>query len=263
MYPGDKIACMSTHPKHLTILTGGSRGMGLSMGQQLLGEGHVLVSIARKSSQALTESASQPDQLQQWEQDLARSDEAATRLSTLLNSLNPDDWASVTLINNAGVIPRIAPIGEIAAADLMNAMRVGLEAPMTLTAAFLAATDTWQCPRKVLNISSGLGRKAMASQAAYCAAKAGMDNFTRCVALEEALKPNGARLCSLAPGVIDTDMQIQLRGANPEDFPDIANFKALKDDERLTSPDDAAARVLAYLRRVDFGENPVADVRDK
>ncbi|MBF5004268.1 SDR family NAD(P)-dependent oxidoreductase [Diaphorobacter caeni] len=249
-------------PKHLTILTGGSRGMGLAIGQQLLGEGHTLISIARKTSDALAESSTSDGQLQQWEQDLANPEEAAQRLTTLLSSLNADDWASVTLINNAGVIPRIAPLGHIAAADLQNAMRVGLEAPMALTGAFLVATERWGGPRKVLNISSGLGRRPMASQAAYCTAKAGMDMFTRCAALEEALRPNGAKLCSLAPGVIDTDMQVQLRGANPEDFPDIGNFEALKAGSKLTSPADAAARVLAYLNRADFGENPVADVRD-
>ena len=117
-------------------------------------------------------------------------------------------------------------------------------------------------PRKVLNISSGLGRRAMASQAAYCAAKAGMDHFTRCVALDEALKPHGAKVCSLAPGVIDTDMQVQLRGADPAAFPDRQNFANLKTGGQLTSPADAATRVLAWLERADFGTNPVADVRD-
>ena len=116
--------------------------------------------------------------------------------------------ASVTLINNAGLLPRIAPLSAIPAAELANALRVDLEAPMLLTSAFLRATQSWRVPRKVLNISSGLGRRPMASQAAYCAAKAGMDLFTRCVALEEAAHANGAKVCSLAPGVIDTDMQV-------------------------------------------------------
>ncbi len=248
--------------KHLTILTGGSRGMGLAIGQQLLREGQTLISIARKTSDALAEAATDADQLQQWEQDLANSEEAAKRLTTLLSSLNADDWASVTLINNAGVIPRIAPLGQIAIADLQNAMRVGLEAPMALTGAFIVATDGWSIPRKVVNISSGLGRRPMASQAAYCSAKAGMDMFTRCAALEEALKPNGAKLCSLAPGVIDTDMQVQLRGANAADFPDIGNFESMKTGGKLSTPADAAARILAYMQRADFGTNPVADVRD-
>ena len=102
----------------------------------------------------------------------------------------------------------------------------------------------------------------MAWKAGYGAAKAGMDHFTRCLALDEALKPQGARVCSLAPGVIDTDMQVQLRGAQAADFPDQGNFRQLKEAGMLSSPQDAAASVLAYLARPDFGAQPVADVRD-
>jgi NAD(P)-dependent dehydrogenase (short-subunit alcohol dehydrogenase family) len=133
---------------------------------------------------------------------------------------------------------------------------------MLLSAAFLRATQAWNIPRKVLNISSGLGRRAMASQATYCAAKAGMDHLSRAVALDQALLANGAKIVSLAPGVIDTDMQVQLRSANDAAFPERHNFAALKDKGLLASPADAAARVLAYLARADFGANPVADVRD-
>jgi NAD(P)-dependent dehydrogenase (short-subunit alcohol dehydrogenase family) len=107
---------------------------------------------------------------------------------------------------------------------------------MLLTAAFLDATRAWRGQRRVLNISSGLGRRPMASQAAYCAAKAGLDLFTRCVALDEAGQPNGARVCSLAPGVIDTDMQVHLRGADAAAFPDRANFEQLKTAGQLASP---------------------------
>ena len=248
--------------KHLTILTGGSRGMGLAMGQQLLQRGHHVLSIARRTSADLAASATSPDQLVQWEQDLADTDGAAKRLADWLAGLNAADWASVTLINNAGVVPHIAPLSGVPTADLRNAMRVGLEAPMALTGVFLGATDNWTMPRKVLNVSSGLGRRAMASQAAYCAAKAGMDHFTRCLALDEAHKPQGARVCSLAPGVIDTDMQAQLRSADAAQFPDADNFAQLKAGGQLTSPADAAARVLAWLERADFGDAPVADVRD-
>src|SRR5439155_23114296 len=130
--------------------------------------------------------------------------------------------AAATLINNAGLVPHIAPLGGIAFDDIADSLRVDLEAPMLLTSAFLRATQSWKAQRKVLNISSGLGRRPMASQAIYCAAKAGMDHFTRCVALEEAARTNGAKVCSLAPGVIDTDMQVQLRSGNPSEFPDIA-----------------------------------------
>lgn len=247
--------------KHLTILTGGSRGMGLAIGQQLLARGHHLLSIARKTSAELVSSASKPEQLLQWEQDLSQSAAAAQRLTTWLGTLKNSDWDSITLINNAGVIPQIVPLSQVPAPDMINAMRVGLEAPMVLTGAFLGATESWSVPRKVLNISSGLGRRAMASQASYCTAKAGMDQFSSCVALEEAAKPNGARIVSLAPGVIDTDMQVQLRSASSGDFPDVERFAGMHANGQLTSAGDAAARVLAWLDRPDFGAQVIADVR--
>ena len=248
---------------HLYILTGASRGMGLAMAQQLLQSGHRLLCISRQRNEALAAQAQSVDaDLVQWQADLANGASVAQRLKDWLSQQNPTELASVTLINNAGVIARIAPLGHADPADLANALRVGLEAPMQLCAAFIGATDHWGLPRKLLNISSGLGRRAMASQSAYCAAKAGMDHFSRCLALDEALKPQGARVCSLAPGVIDTDMQVQLRGAPGQDFPDQGNFQQLKDQGMLSSPQDAAAKVLAYLNRHDFGANPVADVRD-
>ncbi len=249
--------------QHLYILTGGSRGMGLAMAEQLLQPGHLLLCISRQSNDALAALVSASGaQLLQWQADLADGAAVAQRLQDWLGTQDAASLASATLINNAGVIPRIGPLSQADAHDLAHALRVGLEAPMQLSAAFLGSTEGWGIPRKVLNISSGLGRRAMASQAGYCAAKAGMDHFTRCLALDEALKPQGARVCSLAPGVIDTDMQVQLRGANGADFPDQGNFRQLKETGMLSSPQDAAAKVLAYLARPDFGAQPVADVRD-
>ena len=248
---------------HLYILTGASRGMGLAMAEQLLQAGHALLCISRNANPAL-ESAAQKAAvpLTQWTHDLADGTGAAARLSDWLEDQNPDDLASVSLINNAGVIPPILPMSQSQPADLAWALRVGLEAPMALCTAFLGATRSWTLPRKVLNISSGLGRRAMASQAAYCAAKAGVIGLTRSLARDEALHDHGARVCSLAPGVIDTDMQVQLRGAAGEAFPDQAKFLQLKAHGQLSSAPQAAAQVLAFLDRPDFGDKPVADVRD-
>jgi NAD(P)-dependent dehydrogenase (short-subunit alcohol dehydrogenase family) len=237
--------------------------MGLAMAEQLLQAGHTLLCISRQTNPELATAAQKTGaQLTQWQHDLADGEGASERLREWLQSQNPADFASASLINNAGVIPPIAPLCQSRPADLAQALRVGLEAPMALSAAFLGATQNWPMPRKVLNISSGLGRYAMASQAGYCAAKAGMDHFTRCLALDEALHANGAKVCSLAPGVIDTDMQVQLRGAAGEAFPDQSKFLQLKAQGQLSSPAQAAKHVLSYLARADFGDKPVADVRD-
>jgi NAD(P)-dependent dehydrogenase (short-subunit alcohol dehydrogenase family) len=225
--------------------------------------GHELLCISRKTNEALDEKARQRGvRCEQWPQDLARAANAAARLETWLQDKSSQPFDAVTLINNAALLPRAAPLAVIPVDELADAIRVDLEAPLLLMSAFLRATQSWKAQRKVLNISSGLGRRAMASQALYCAAKAGMDHLTRCVALEEARQPNGAKVCSLAPGVIDTDMQVHLRSSDPAQFPDIGYFAGIKQQGALTSPADAARRVIAYLERPDFGSNPVGDVRD-
>jgi benzil reductase ((S)-benzoin forming) len=247
---------------HLTIITGASRGMGLALAQQLAVPGHTLLCLSRHTNAALDQQAKEQGiSLTQWATDLDDAASAAQQLAAWLagKALSFD---SATLVNNAGMIPAIAPLSEVPASDICTAMRVGVEAPMLLTSAFLQATARWAVPKKVLNISSGLGRRAMASQASYCAAKAAMDQFTRCLALEEALKPHGAKVCSLAPGVIDTDMQVQLRAAPDAAFPDKAAFVGMQTSGALTSPQEAAGRLIAYLARADFGSQSVGDVRD-
>ncbi len=138
--------------------------MGLAMAQQLLKPQNTVVCMARHSNPDLTAAALALDvALEQWQQDLSRGQAAAEHLRAWLKKQAPDAFSSATLINNAGVIPRITPLSDSDPADLANALRVGLEAPMQLTAAFLHSTADWAVPRKVLNISSGLGRRAMAS----------------------------------------------------------------------------------------------------
>jgi NAD(P)-dependent dehydrogenase (short-subunit alcohol dehydrogenase family) len=248
--------------RHLTVITGASRGMGLAIAGQLIAAGHDLLCISRKTNDALDELARDRGvHCEQWTQDLVRAAPAAARLETWLRDKDEPE-ESVTLINNAALLPRAAPLGAIPVDELADAARVDFEAPLLLASAFLRATQSWKARRKVLNISSGLGRRAMASQALYCAAKAGMDHFTRCVALEQAQQANGAKVCSLAPGVIDTDMQVQLRSSDPAQFPDMGYFTGIKQQGVLASPDEAARRVIAYLERPDFGDNPVGDVRD-
>jgi benzil reductase ((S)-benzoin forming) len=102
----------------------------------------------------------------------------------------------------------------------------------------------------------------MAGAATYCATKAALDHFARALALDEALHSNGARIVSLAPGIIDTDMQVQLRSSDPARFSERERFAQFHLDGLPDSPAAAANKVLGYLARADFGSNPVADVRD-
>ena len=254
---------------HLYIITGASRGLGLAMAEQLLEPGNFLLCISRQTHPGLANAGRAAGvSVEQWPLNLDHTVEAAAMLSQWLASRKPGAFQSATLINNAAMLPRIVPLSESSSSELAQALRVGLEAPMQLTAAFLKGTEDWQTltaqpvTRKVLNISSGNGRRPMASQAIYSATKAGMDHFTRCLALEEALKSNGAKVCSLAPGVIDTSMQTHLRQSDAASFPDHSRFVDMKTQGQLSTPADAAKRMLAYLGHPNFGDNPVADIRD-
>ena len=252
---------------HLIILTGASRGLGLAMAKGLVASGTTLLTLARRPADALATTARATGcDLEQWPVDLGDPLPVAARLQAWLR-----DWpsrhagaepASTTLIHNAARLADPAAVGESDPAQLSAALRVSLEAPVVLTSAFLAATGRWTGPRKVLNISSGLGRWAMAGAASYCAAKAGLDHFSRAVALEEAARPNGARIVSLAPGVIATDMQVQLRSADAAKFSERQRFVDMHAQGGLDSPESAAAKVLAFLARPDFGSAVVADVRE-
>jgi len=247
----------------LVILTGASRGLGHAMAERLLAADRLLLTISRRPDPSLERPAKERGAaLEQWSLDLAHDVGAAARLEAWLRRQDAARLRAATLINNAGLLGRVGPLQEADADSIAAALRVGLEAPALLAGAFLRATDGWNVPRKVLNISSGAGRRAIAGWSVYCAAKAGLDHLSRVMAEDEARRPNGAKVVSLAPGVIDTDMQGEIRSADAAGFPDQPRFMELKASGQLASADDAAARVLAYLARPDFGANPVADVRD-
>jgi len=247
----------------LVIVTGASRGLGRAMAEQLLSPQRLLLTVSRRPDPSLQDvAAARGAKLEQWALDLAHGAGAAARLEAWLRSLDGARFAGATLINNACLLGPVGPL-QLADADLAaTALRVGLEAPALLAAAFLRATDGGVATRRVLNISSGAGRRPLPGWSVYCAVKAGLDHLSRVMAEDESRRPNGAKVVSLAPGVIDTDMQAQVRSADAANFPALPHFVEMKEQGQLASASEAAARVLAYLARPDFGASPVADVRD-
>lgn len=247
----------------LFVLTGSSRGMGAAIGEQLLADpAHALLGISRGSSESLAAAAAKSGAtLEQWQADLAEPIGVAARLQGWLAGRDATAFTQATLINNAGVVTKIGALENCSVEELSAALRVGLEAPLLLTAAFLRATARWHGERRVLNISSGLGRRAMAGQATYCAAKAGMDNLSRAVALDQALVDNGAKIVSLAPGVIDTDMQSTVRAASAEDFADVERFRAMKAEGALRAAADVAADILRLESAGKLQGDAIQDLR--
>ena len=108
----------------------------------------------------------------------------------------------------------------------------------------------------IVNISSGAALKGRAGWSLYCAAKAGMENFIRALALEQQAQPQPFIPINVDPGLIDREMQALIRETSPVDFPDIELFIQRKNQGLLDPPDKVAAAIIRILEQesLAFGE---------
>jgi NAD(P)-dependent dehydrogenase (short-subunit alcohol dehydrogenase family) len=233
------------------------------MAMRLLARERRLVCVARSANDEIAEAARERGAALDWYlQDLADID-ATDRLATSIAASMPRDAVRYVLINNAALMGPLGAVANIDAASVVATMNVNVSAAIVFTARLLAATDDLEVDRRILNISSGSGRRPMDGNGVYSATKAALDMFSRCLKAEQDLRPPGkrARVVSLAPGVIDTDMQVYARSRDPVRFPQTAYFAKMKNDGALASPEDAARKILDYLDRDTFGATEIDDIR--
>jgi NAD(P)-dependent dehydrogenase (short-subunit alcohol dehydrogenase family) len=96
---------------------------------------------------------------------------------------------------------------------------------------------------RIVNVSSGLGSAVYAGFSAYGAAKAGLDQFTRILARE--VKEAGITVNGLYPGMVDTDMQADIRSVDTsESNVDLTFFHQAAEAGRLISAHEAAKRIF-------------------
>lgn len=246
------------------IITGASRGLGAALAEQLLAPSRRLIVIARGVNPALLERAralSAP--LDYHQHDLSQVEATAALAARLADDLGAMPRPSrYVLINNAGTVEPVALAQHLPAAAAAMAMNLNVVAVMTLSAAFLAATQAGGAERRILNISSNAGRRPVPGWGVYCSTKAALDMYSRCIKAEQAGAGNPARVCSLAPGVIDTEMQSVIRGSSSDQFPQLERFMQMKAEGTLSDPASVAGRLIEYLNRDDFGEREIDDIRN-
>ncbi len=237
------------------VLTGHTKGLGAAIAAALLARGIPVLGLARTRNRALESRFAAL--LRQVELDLADSAAVAQWLAGDALRSFLQGCKTALLINNAGTVQPVGPLETQDVAAVGRAIALNVAAPAMLSAAFAQAAAHAQ-ERRILHVSSGAARNAYPGWSVYCATKAALDHHARAVALD---KSEALRICSLAPGVIDTDMQAEIRATSPQRFPLRARFEALKRDGALTSPQDGAQRLVDYLLDEKFGRDPVADLR--
>lgn len=236
---------------NLYIVTGTTKGLGKALAERIaLDPDNELIALARAPDAPVPGGV-------RLEVDLGDTAALEKACDRIVERIRGKHFAKAVLINNAGVVVPVAPLERSEAAEIERNLVVNLIAPMLLMRRFLRATDGVALLRRIINISSGAGRRPISGWSAYCAAKAGLDMATRVVALEA----RSVEVVSLAPGVIDTAMQGVVRGASAEDFADVERFRQMKAEGTLRPAQEVAADILRAEAEGRLKGEAVLDLR--
>ncbi|MEO5694610.1 MAG: SDR family NAD(P)-dependent oxidoreductase [Usitatibacter sp.] len=240
--------------ENLYIVTGTTKGLGRAFAEQIASDkANDLVSLTRAPSGAIPGGT-------RIELDLADTAAIEKAFDAVEKYIAGKSYAKAVLINNAAVVTPMGALDQVAPAEIERNIVVNLVAPMLLMRRFLRATQTVQL-RRIINISSGLARRPMFGSGCYCASKAGLDMASRAVLVECETRGMAVEVSSLAPGVIDTPMQVAIRGASPEEFVEVERFKSMKAEGKLRPPGDVAADILRLEAAGKLKGDPIQDLR--
>ncbi len=224
----------------VAIITGSSRGLGLAAAEQLIQAGATVVLTARSADQVAAAASRLgeralgiPADVSDWEQVGQLVDETLQRFRRI-----------DILINNAALVWPVDEVVESDPEEWAYNIHVNLIGPYYLAHAVLPTMQEQNYGR-IVNVSSGLSHIPYAGLSAYGAAKAGLDQLTRVLALEVA--NSGITVNALYPGILDTDMQADLRSVDTEDSVlNLSMFHEAHEGGALVAPSQAA-RLLYWL----------------
>lgn len=243
------------HVENLVFVTGASRGLGAALAQCYARPNTLLVTMSRAALPWAAQTHPSFDH-RHVQADLSTPEGARIAVEQIQGLLSTQAQRYV-LINNAGTVAPVAACKNLDdSTALTTAYQLNLLSPISLCSAFLQHAPH-KTQRQILNISSGAGRRPVAGWAVYGSTKAALDYYTQVLQQEN---PD-LQVVSLAPGVIDTDMQAHIRSQDRDNFPDLNRFIDLHKNQQLSSAELTAQRIVAYLDSPNFGRVTIDDIR--
>jgi len=230
--------------KKTYLVTGASKGIGRAIARSLANDGYQVVLLARASDDldsACLEIQSDSPTSFSLACDLSQPESIDTAIQSLQN-LDAIDG----IVHNAGTI---TPIQSMFAADDASWERniyVNVTGVQRLTRGLYPKMKA-SAHCRVTTISSGAALRPLHSWSAYCISKAGLDMWSRCLA-EEGAK-DGITSIAIAPGIVNTDMQLEIRSSSSDNFPLVDSFIGYHQNGDLTNPHDVAAKLHFLITR--------------
>lgn len=228
------------------FITGSSSGIGKALALIALEAGHKVIGISRRHSIV-------HENYSHLSIDLADMD------SYLKINFDRNRSAdSLILINNAGWLGEVKSVSDLKPEKIKRAYNLNLLAPSILCKMFIDQTKNNNQERIIVNISSGAGAYPIASWSTYCASKAGLSLFTEVMQIDH---PD-VHCFAISPGIVDTEMQGEIRRVDQGDFPDKQRFVDYKNKGELTQPAEVAEKILKIIGNVKLAPSTVFSLRD-
>ena len=165
----------------------------------------------------------------------------------------------VVFVHAAGSVQPIGFAGEVDTEAYTRNVLLNSAAGQVLGHAFLAAARGVDAQRHLVMVTSGAASLVGAGWSSYGAGKAALDQWVRDVGAEQDQR-GGVQVVAVAPGVVQTEMQEQIRETSEHDFPKREKFIELYESGQLSDPDEVAVQMWALLEK-GFENGAVLDLR--
>lgn len=197
--------------------------------------------------------------------DLSLTDSWTTLASWLDDIIGQQTWGQIILVHSAATIQPIGLAGTIDLQEASAAAILNSVSPLIVGNAFLAAVAKHggsSQDARLIQISSGAGKRPFSGWSMYCAAKAGVDLWVRTAGAEQVELGTNTKVLSIGPGVVATAMQESIRQSEVADFPAVEQFRAMNDEGALADPDEVGAKLFRISVGDQWESGDVVDIRD-